>query len=223
MTPLIHRMVSLMLAIPLTVSSALPQTHPRPGTVLIDTTIRFSASVSGPHYLIHYVVSGCDTLDERFIDNVQVQSPSNALILQQWIDTLRVEFSRCAFPRVPTFIDFNFDGYLDICFNCWYSNLSPPYQLAFFRQYNPATGLFVSATQLNELAGSVSIGEDHTIEAFTPIGDVEQQWIKDIYKYSRGKLVLIEERERTETSRGFKLIIKTPINGVLKVISERDD
>jgi hypothetical protein len=216
-------MVSFMLAIPLIVASAFPQNHPFRGTVLIDTTVKFSISTSGPLYLIHYVVTSCDTLDDWYIDNVQVQSPTNALILQQWIDTLRADYSKCAFPRVPTFIDFNFDGYADICLNCWYSNLSPPFQLTFFRQYNPATRLFVSATQLNELAGSVSIGEDHTIEAFTPIGDAEHQWIKDIYKYSRGKLVLIEERERVETSRGFKLVIKWPMNGVLKVVSERDD
>ena len=191
MTLLVHRTLCSILAVCFFASLSFAQKHPCKGEVTIDTTIHFSVSKSGPEYLMHYVVLRCDTVDEWYIANVHILSPQNKAKPQESSDTLRAPYMVATFPQVPTFLDFNFDGYSDVCLECWNSGTYPPSQLMFFRQYNPIKKLFEPATQLQKLDGSVSIGENQTIEAYIPMGGVDQQWIINSYKYSQGKLLVL--------------------------------
>ncbi len=100
-----------------------------------------------------------------------------------------------SFSDVPQFIDFNFDGYADYCLEVLISGVKPPVQLMFFRQYNPKTKLFEKATQFDKLEGSISIGEDFTIEEFYSMGCGDMCWIKNIYRYKGTKLVFVKQVE----------------------------
>jgi len=218
MRRLLNHLFSLIFGCAFLPSVGLAQDQYVVGEVETDTTIRFAVSNSGPEYLMHYVVTRCDTMGQYCAANVQIFSLPNGNKLQEWKDTLNFDDPFCSFPDKPTFIDFNFDGYSDICFDCFWSGLREPSFLAFFRQYNPKTKLFDPATQFDKLEGSISIGDDQTIEANNPMGPGEQEWIKNIYKYSHGQLIFIENSERMWEGSGYKLIIKKPVNGVLKIV-----
>jgi hypothetical protein len=186
---------------------------------LKDTTIRFVIRDSGPEYLMHYVVTRGDSLGASCVSDVQIFSASNENKMQEWRDTLSFDDPFCLFPEEPTFVDFNFDGYKDICFECFWSGFQKPFQLMFFRQYNPKTKIFEPALQFDELEGSITVGNDKTIHDLIPMGSGGQAYIESIYKYSHDKLVLIERTERRWEYDGFKLIIQKPVKGVLKTVS----
>ena len=98
------------------------------GEVLTDTTFRFVVRNSGPRYLMHYVVTSCDTVGASCAAEVQIFSASNGKKVQEWRDTISFETPFCSFPEQPTFVDFNFDGYKDICFECSWSGYRESFQ-----------------------------------------------------------------------------------------------
>jgi hypothetical protein len=193
------------------------------GQVSTDTLIQFSISPSGPKFLMHYIVTRCDTSGACCASHVQVKRLPDGQLIQDWSDTLSDEYPFVAFPDAPTFVDFNFDGYQDICFNCWSSSVRPPSTLAFFRQYNPLSDRFELAHQFDSLEGDISILDDKTIRTFAEMGSAGQAWIETNYKYLGSTLVITERVERRWEQEGFKIIIQRPIKGVLKTVSVRRD
>ena len=165
--------------------------------------------------MVHYFVTRSVVESKNLIANTEISSINNTTTKQKWRDTLvDQDLGFMSFSEEPQFIDFNFDGYLDYCLEVFISGVRPPVQLMFFRQYNPKTKLFERATQFDKLTGSISIGEDHTIEEFRSTGCGEMCWVKNIYKYNGRQLVFIKQIESiwdernggyTEVERNKKL------------------
>ncbi len=190
------------------------------GEVVSDTIIRFAVKNSGPEYLLHEILTRCDSIGAATSTYVQIFSVPNRQKLQEWRDTLAYGKAFCALPRVPIFVDFNFDGYNDICFDSWCDGFGETSRLMFFHQYNPVTQLFEPALQFKQLKGSINIWQnDHVISTFIPVGSSDETWIKKKYKYSHGRLVLFEKTERRKEGSAFKLIIQKPVKGILKTVS----
>ena len=218
------RLQLVLLACILSSSMLLAQRWHVNGEVVSDTIIRFAVKHSGPEYLMHCVLTRCDSIGAATADYVQLFSVPNGQKLQEWRDTLAYGKAFCALAGKPNFIDFNFDGYKDICFDSWCDGFGETSRLMFFHQYNPETKLFEPALQFKQLTGSISVWEeDHTIHTFISVGSSEETWIKKIYKYSHERLVLVEKTERRRQGSGFKLIIQRTVNGVLKTVSVLQD
>ena len=159
------------------------------------------------------MVTKCDSDGKCSIANIEILSPKPNKLLQSWADTISDEFPFMHFSEMPKFIDFNFDGYQDICFEAFFSGYDPVEQLTSFRQYNPKTNLFDVASQFNGVEGAISLGDNNTIEAYIPMGCARRCWIKNIYKYVGMKLVFVKqvesawdekERDYIETERNEK-------------------
>ena len=162
----------------------------------IDTTIYMSINSATPKLKVHYFVSRSAAESKNLIATTEISFGNNTTTKQIWSDTLvDQDLGFMSFSEVPQFIDFNFDGYLDYCLEVFISGVRPPVQLMFFRQYNPRTKLFEKATQFDNLAGTISVGEDHTIEEFRSTGCGEMCWVKNIYKYNGKQLVFVKQIE----------------------------
>jgi len=162
----------------------------------IDTTIYVYINSAIPKLRVHYCVPRTIADSKNLIAITDISFVNDTTTKQTWSDTLVDEdLGFISFPNVPTFIDFNFDGYLDYCLDVFLSYVKPPANLMFFHQYNPKTKLFEKATQLDKLDGSISIGEDFTIEEFYSMGCGDRCWIKNIYRYKGTKLVFVKQIE----------------------------
>lgn len=217
---MMHSIKDLAVLVPLALVLCVPlcaQDGYTIGEVCTDTTIEFSVNPSVPVFKIHFVAVRCDTLGASYLSHVQISRKADQKVVQEWSDSLSFPDPYGGFADAPTFVDFNFDGYQDICFECFWSSLRPPSYLGFFREYNRKTGLFEPAHQFDGLDGNITILDDKSIQVHAEMGGGE--WIESNYKYRGSKLVLIERRERRWEGNEFKLIIQRPVKGLLKTVS----
>lgn len=192
--------------------------------IIADTSFSMKVTELGPEFSLHYTVVRNDSDGTSASAYIEIMKPQSDVVLQQWADTIEFDWPYISFSDAPEIIDINFDGYRDICFEGFMSFMDPSAQLRNFRQFNPQTSRFEPATQFDSLQGSLTFMEDSTIEAYAPMGGMDQYYIIDTYKYNGMKLEFVKQAERLMGSNGKRILIeREKVNGVLKDVSVSDD
>jgi hypothetical protein len=179
--------------------------------IVVDTTLNLLVCGKGPEFIIHYVVTRCDSEGRCANAKIELLSKKSNVKLQGWADTISDEYPFVSYSQIPIFIDFNFDGYQDICFKSFYSGMHPVEQLVSFWQFNPNTNTFKKAAQFDKMEGSISIGDNQTIEEYKSMGCGEMCWIKNIYKYVGTTFVFVKQVESSwdEKARDYIEVERT--------------
>jgi len=136
-------------------------------------------------------------------------------------------FSESGHPNCKglSFVDFNFDGYLDMQMLSGSSVGSMNASWDFFL-FDPQKQRFVYNRQFSKLlAGNYpSINPDGTIETGGVLGCAGSCWSSETYKVVRDSLILIHEvsqESAPDGSGGLIYIEKKLINGIMTVVVQR--
>jgi hypothetical protein len=205
-----NKLVLLVTSIIIISHSSLSQTITN-NEIQIDTTINVLINPKGPEYTVRYRVTQCDDDGACATAQIEIYKNGSGIFQQQWSDSLSYDYPFVTFAETPKFIDFNFDGYLDICFEGFISGVRPEYHLMSFRQFNTTTNSFEGATQFDKMEGSITISDyDATIEEYISLGCGQMCWIKNYYKYNDKILVFVNQVESfwDEKEHGYVEIVR---------------